>query len=171
MGARRHSPFLAGGGFSIILLLLHCIIDKQMLLQMLYLPYREPKNAMKAVLRAAKNVVNQRSDNPNFYCYFAILKPDNTAGREISFASTLETDARGGPCHNCSSISETACSGPAIKAVTAPSGSLRTQPARPSRCAWPRVQMRKLTPCTLPVTRTNTALWSFMTVTQKILAF
>jgi hypothetical protein len=35
MGARRHSPFLAGGGFSIILLLLHCIIDKQILLQML----------------------------------------------------------------------------------------------------------------------------------------
>jgi len=94
--------------------------------------------------------------------YFVMRNPDGTSREEADSVSTLETEAPGGPSQNCFNIAGTAESGPAIRAVTDPSASLRTQPVRPSRCAWPRVQTRKLTPCTLPAMRTNVALGSFV---------
>ncbi len=78
-------------------------------------------------------------------------KPAGTVVPSTAWALTSATTAPAGPCQKRSSIIETAPSGPEMSAVTEPSGSLRTQPPRPSRTASSRAQKRKLTPCTRPV--------------------
>ena len=95
---------------------------------------------------------------PNYGCQpVLMLNSDGASSDEICSASTLETAAPRGPFRNSLSIVETAEVSPAIKAVTDPSASLRTQPVNPRRSAWSRAQRRKPTPCTLPVIRTNVA--------------
>jgi hypothetical protein len=90
-------------------------------------------------------------------CQPVMRNPVGIAASTVDCVSTLDTDAPEGPRQKRSIIVDIAVSGPAIKAATDPSSSLRTQPAKPSRVASSRVHTRKLTPWTLPVIRTKAA--------------
>jgi hypothetical protein len=79
-------------------------------------------------------------------CQPVMRNPVGIAASTVDCVSTLDTDAPEGPRQKRSIIVDIAVSGPAIKAATDPSSSLRTQPAKPSRVASSRVHTRKLTP-------------------------
>src|SRR5438128_6324674 len=86
-------------------------------------------------------------------------KPSSRSGSS-QLTSTSSTRAPDGPRRHQATIDSTRSRGPSKTAVTDPSRSLHTQPARPRDDARALVSERKNTPCTYPLTRTDALLVS-----------